>query len=99
MAQVINFKENFKDEPSREVIFNSQNLRIVRFFLREGQEVKPHSAPATVSVVVLRGELSFYTEGGERVLGEGETIIYDKGEKHGFKALKESVVQAFIFKW
>jgi len=69
---------------------------VIRFYLKEGQEIKPHRSPSSVFITVLKGSLVFSWEDGEGTLNEGDTIFYKPEELHGFRALKNSVVEATI---
>jgi len=99
MAVVKALEEKFNPEhPAREVVYNDGNVRVMRFYLKGGQEIKPHRSPSTVVITVLKGKLSFYigSEDREEVLEEGATVFYDPNEPHGFKALEDSIAQAVV---
>ncbi len=99
MAVVKILEDKFNPEhPAREVVFNDDNVRVMRFYLKAGQEIKPHRSPSTVVITVLKGKLSFYigSESREETLGEGGTVFYDPNEDHGFKALEDSIAQAVV---
>ena len=97
MAVVKRLEENFSDlSPRRELVYEDTNARVMRFYLKEGQEIKPHRSSSSVFITVLRGNLLFITGEGEETLGEGDTVFYKPEELHGFKALKDSVVEATI---
>ncbi len=99
MAKVVRLMEEFKeDSPRTEVSYDCPEARVVRFFLKKGQEIRPHTSPSRVFIAVLKGRLIFTTgeEGREEDMSAGDTIFYDPKELHGFKALEDSVVEAFI---
>ncbi len=99
MARIKVLEENFNPQiPTREVVYNDNNVRVMRFYLKAGQEIKPHRSPSTVVITVLKGKLSFFigSENREETLKEGASVFYDPEEAHGFKALEDSVVQAVV---
>ena len=98
MAKVVRLREEFKDSsPGTEVSYDCPEARVVRFFLKEGQEIKPHTSPSRVFIAVMKGRLVFTIgEEEKEELRAGDTIFYDPKELHGFKALEDSVVEAFI---
>jgi quercetin dioxygenase-like cupin family protein len=99
MSVVKVLEEKFNPEaPGRELVYEDANAKVIRFFLKAGQEIKPHKSPSSVFISVLKGKLSFYLgkEDREEILEEGATVFYEPEELHGFKALEDSVVQAVI---
>ncbi len=99
MAVVKPVEEKFSVEgPAKELVYEDQNAKVVRFFLKEGQEIKPHKSPSSVFIYVIKGKLSFYIgkDDREEVLESGATVFYEPEELHGFKALEDSIVQAVI---
>ncbi len=96
MAVIKSLEEKFGEKPLSEVVYQDENAKVVRFYLRKGQEIKPHSSPSSVFITVLRGSLSFLSRDKEERLSSGDTIFYEPNELHGFKALEDSVVEAVI---
>jgi len=90
-------EERFSDiSPQRELVYEDENAKVIRFYLREGQEIKPHRSPSSVFITVLKGSLIFISEDAQETLNQGDTIFYRPNELHGFKALKDSVLEATI---
>ncbi len=99
MSVVKPLEEKYSSEsPVRELVYEDANAKVIRFHLKEGQEIKPHRSPSSVFISVLAGKLSFYlgSEEKEEVLEKGATVFYEPEELHGFRALENSVVQAVI---
>lgn len=99
MAKVAKLEEKFSEEsPQRELVYQDRNARVIRFYLKGGQEIKPHTSPSSVFITVLKGKLSFCAGAVDReeILEVGSTIFYEPEELHGFKALDDSVVEAVI---
>ncbi|NPA40839.1 MAG: cupin domain-containing protein [Aquificae bacterium] len=98
MAVIKPLERKFKeDQPNRELVYEDSNAKVIRFYLKEGQEIKPHRSPSSVFISVLEGEVLFYIgEEGKETLREGGTVFYEPQELHGFKAITDCVVQAVI---
>ncbi|NPB08488.1 MAG: cupin domain-containing protein [Aquificae bacterium] len=98
MAVIKILEEKFGDRPVSEVVYEDENAKVVRFYVREGQEIKPHKSPSSVYITVLKGRLSFYIgkDSTEREVEAGGTVFYEPDELHGFRALEDSVVEAVI---
>ena len=98
MSVIKRLEEKFGEKPVVEAVYQDGNAKVVRFYLKQGQEIKPHSSPSSVFITVLKGKLSFLSgeEGKEETLNAGDTIFYEPRELHGFKALENSVVEAVI---
>lgn len=99
MAKVVRLEGKFSERsPFRELVYEDTNARVIRFYLREGQEIRPHRSPSSVFISVLSGKLSFFIgrEGKEETLDAGSTVFYEPEELHGFKALEDSVAEAVI---
>jgi len=96
MARIKHLEEKFGEKPISEVVYEDNNARVVRFYLKKGQEIKPHTSPSSVYVTVLKGKVVF-TAGEERIEGEqGSTIYYEPNELHGFVAKEDSILEAVI---
>jgi len=99
MAKVAKLEKKFSEEsPQRELVYQDRNARVIRFYLKGGQEIKPHTSPSSVFITVLKGKLSFCAGSVDKedILEAGSTIFYEPEELHGFKALEDSVVEAVI---
>jgi len=95
--KVKRFEEKFSEQsPQNELVYEDENAKVIRFYLKEGQEIKPHRSNSSVFIVVLKGSLIFISENAEETLNQGDTIFYKPNELHGFKAIKDSVVEATI---
>ncbi len=66
-------------------------MRIVLLALHKGAELKKHTAPGSISVQVLEGEIKFSTEEQSLQLIEGNMIALHSGLPHSVVAVKESV--------
>lgn len=77
------------------LLFDSDNVRIVLFFLDAGQEVEPHVSTSSVSILVLKGT-GRWIGNVEKDFSEGDLSCYNPEEQHGFAAKERSVLLAFI---
>ena len=81
-------------KPHAEPLFVDRHLRVLRFMLKPGQEIREHNAPySPLCFVVLKGEGMFAGgDGKERRFGPNAMLILDPGEKHSVRALDEELV-------
>ncbi len=98
MAVIKHLEEKFKEGvPNRELVYEDDNAKVIRFYLKQGQEIKPHTSPSSVFISVIKGRALFHVEGKNPVIiSEGGTVFYEPKELHGFKAMEDSVIQAVI---
>lgn len=99
MALEIKIEESkFADKPVVEKIYENETVRVVLFYLKSGSIIDLHTSTSTVITTVLKGSGKFYIGSREniKILQEGETLIYDPNEPHGFEAVEDMVVQAII---
>ncbi len=100
MAKVIKpDEEKFTDDrPNTEVVLDVPEFKLVHFYLKAGQKVSLHSSKSHVFTTVLKGHGKFFigSEDKYETLNEGESIYYKPLEPHGFEALEDMIVEAFI---
>ncbi|RUM28859.1 MAG: cupin domain-containing protein [Aquifex sp.] len=98
MGVIKNLEEKFGEKPVSEVVYEDANAKVVRFYLKGGQEIKPHKSSSSVYITVLKGKLNFFLgkDNSEVEVRAGGTVFYEPDELHGFKALEDSVVEAVI---
>ena len=86
--------EFHNNAPYAEPLHVAADGRVLRFTLRAGQVVKEHEAPhSPVFVVVLSGHGQFAgADGKETTYGQNSLIIFDAGESHTIRAVKEDLV-------
>lgn len=65
---------------------------LMLFRIKDGGEVPVHSHPEAQYGLVLKGRGVFQTEEGEVEVEEGDSYAFAPGERHGFKALEETLV-------
>ncbi len=78
-----------------ELVYDSDNARIVLFYLNAGQEVEPHVSTSSVSILVMKGS-GKWIGSKEKDFMEGDLCCYEPEEPHGFAAKEQSVLLAFI---
>ena len=97
MARAVEYCENFTDQkPKAELLYDHGNVRVLRFHVKAGQQIKPHTSASSVALIVLSGEAAFTFGSGEKVLDKGSVIFYEPDELHGFRAIEDSVILAVI---
>lgn len=75
------------ERPSTVLLHDTPDVRVVAFHLQAGQEVKPHRSPSTVLLQVVEGEGEFSGADGVVHLSAGESVVYERNEMHGIRAL------------
>ena len=71
--------------------YKTDSLRIVLLALRAGAELKTHTAPGTISVQVLEGQLHFTAEPQTAALESGQVLVLHAGLPHSVVAVTETV--------
>ncbi len=88
--------EKFNEkEPYSEVILETPEFAIFHVYVKAGQKVDLHSSKSYMVITVIQGEGKFFVGSEENVehVKEEETIVYDKGELHGYEAVEDMIVQ------
>lgn len=71
--------------------YKTDGLRIVLLALRAGAELKTHTAPGTISVQVLEGQLSFTAGPQTDTLKSGQMLVLHAGLAHSVAAMTDAV--------
>lgn len=95
--KILNITENIQFDnkhPHAEALSADENLRVFRFSLLPGQEIKEHKSPTSpVCINIIKGKGEFWGENGtKKQLEKGSLIIFNKNEIHGISALNEELV-------
>ena len=95
-------KENIEKVKALEGVYRktlayNPNLMLCYFILEKDAEIPAHDHEAHQIGYVLSGKIKFITETrGEFIAQEGDSYVFDSGEKHGAKMLEYSeVVEVF----
>lgn len=99
MAKLLKPDGSFSDfMPVKKAIHAEEGLRCVSFYLKAGQKINLHTSPHRVITLVLEGEGDFFigTENNTERLKKGEALLYEPKEPHGFQAVEDMVVLAFV---
>ena len=93
-ARVVNVLESLTakgERPNVELLSNSPELRLVRFDLAPGVEVKGHRADAVVALYALAGGGRVTAGGRESSFRAGDLAVCQRNEIHGFTAGAEGL--------
>ncbi len=84
------------ESPRKELIFDSENMRVVLLNLEKGQEIPPHTSPSEVLMLLMVGKGKFVV--GDRVeeVGKGAMVVCKRNESHGIQAEERMTVLAVI---
>ncbi len=100
MAKIINLDTSKlkNDRVHTEIVIDIPEFKLVHFYLKAGQKVSLHSSKSHVLITVLKGKGKFFIGNEEniQVLNQGESIYYESMEPHGFEAIEDMIVEAFI---
>lgn len=73
-----------------EQILEEENQEITHLSLKSGGDLKTHSHPWTVVVVIYKGNVDFTGENGTQTIEPGTIIRLEPGEDHSLVALEDS---------
>ncbi|MFN3472130.1 MAG: cupin domain-containing protein [Aquificaceae bacterium] len=99
MAELLRSEPNFSDlMPVKKTLCSKEGLRCIAFHLKAGQKIPLHTSPHRVITLVLEGEGDFFVGSEEKRerLKKGDVLVYDPSEPHGFVALQDMTVIAFV---
>jgi len=82
------------DTPSKDLIYKTNNFKIMRISLKKGLAIPAHQGTHVVVFFVLKGKGIFTSGSGEVELGENEYISLDETELRGIRSLEDLVVLA-----
>ena len=89
-------KKFSKDHPVKQLLHDSEHLRMALLCLEAGQEISSHVAPSTVMMQILEGEGEFIV-GEEKKKGKAGTIFPCAPHvSHGIRALTRLAVLAVV---
>jgi len=80
--------------PAKDLIYKSNNFKIMRISLKKGLAIPPHQGSHVVVFLVLKGKGLFMSGSGEVELGENDYISLNETEPRGIKSLEDLVVLA-----
>lgn len=78
--------------PVRQILVDSERLRMAVICLKEGQELGRHPAPGEAVVHFHSGRAVFQAGGEEWEVGRGAIIRLRPGELHSVRALRDTVL-------
>lgn len=74
------------NRPGTQLVHGSENMRVVVFALRAGQEVPAHVSPSEVLMHVVSGRGTFLVTEGTRKVAAGDLVVCAPNEPHGMAA-------------
>ncbi len=70
----------------------SGRFRLVLTAMASGNEIGTHQAESPMTLQVVRGALTFRTNGEEYTLGAGQVLFFGPGEAHDIRATEDSAL-------
>jgi quercetin dioxygenase-like cupin family protein len=86
--------EFFDSQPFAQPLLVDQDIRILRWTFKPGQQIAEHKVPdSPFYVIILKGRGVFSGQvGQEQEYGPDSLIIFEQGELHTVRALDEELV-------
>lgn len=97
--EAVNLLQNpqfLSDRPGKALLFNTEHMRVVVFYLEPGQAIEPHTSTSEVLMQVVSGSGTFIVGKSEVPVTTGSVVVCASEEAHGFKAQERLVVMAVI---
>ena len=91
IAQIREEEQWQKSDRNAITVFKSLLTSIVLIALRKDAEMKKHTAPGSIQVQVLEGEMLFTTDEQTITLGSGQMLVLHEGIPHSVLAKEETV--------
>ena len=82
----------FSADPMKQILFKTENYKVVRNCLKKGIVLPPHTEDHSVLFLVLQGKGIFTTETGEVELTTNGFVQIKKDEIRGIQSLEDLVV-------
>lgn len=95
-VDINSLKEFQKEGPRRQILFDSEKMRVVLFCLEAGQEIPAHTTTSELLMLALEGKGSFLVGGDVHPVKGGSAVACKSQEPHGMKAEERLVVLAVI---
>ncbi|HUX35329.1 MAG TPA: AraC family ligand binding domain-containing protein [Gemmatimonadaceae bacterium] len=80
------------ERPATAIVHDAAGARLVLFRIEAGQAVAPHTSASTVILSVVAGAGLVSGPDGERPVRAGDVVAYAPDERHGMRALSETLV-------
>ncbi len=84
------------DKPVKQLLHDSEHLRMALLCLEPGQEIASHTAPSTVMMQVLEGEGEFSVGTAKTQASAGHIVPCAPDVPHGIRAVTRLAVLAVV---
>lgn len=84
------------DGPKKELLFDSEKMRVILFNLEKGQEIPPHTSTSEVLMYVVKGRGQFFVGDDVEEVEEGSLVVCKPEESHGMSATDRMTVLAVV---
>ena len=100
IMQKISFmdKLSFSDKPVITLMGETSHSKEIRICMGEGSSMKEHTAPGTITIMLIGGKLLLESRGEERVLEEGEMVCFEPGIPHSLQAMEACIIRLTLAK-
>ncbi len=97
--EVVNLKGRISflpDMVKKELLFDSEKMRVVLFNLEKGQEIPAHTSTSEVLMFLVKGKGRFLVGDKWEDVEEGAFVVCGSNEPHGMEATERMTVLAVI---
>jgi quercetin dioxygenase-like cupin family protein len=83
--------EDITDLISRQYV-SADNITLAKFIMKKGSKVQVHSHENEQLSTIMEGVVKFTIDGGELILGKGETLRIPPFSAHGAEAIEDATI-------
>jgi quercetin dioxygenase-like cupin family protein len=97
---MIAFLENkrYKSKPQIDMMLETPSSKEIRICMAEGNVMREHTAPGSIIIMVLEGNVSIESLGKNRVLKAGDMIFFEAQIPHSLEAHEDSIIRLSLSK-
>lgn len=88
----------FADKPQIDLMLESEQGKEIRICMQKGNEMKEHTAPGAIVIMVLRGTVNIGSSEGGVQLCAGEAVYFGARVPHSLLAVEDSVIRLSLSK-
>lgn len=96
--QIIKWETNSFDGVQVTKILEKDSFKEIRIGMQAGSEMKEHSAPGSIMVQILSGEIDFAVNGEVFRMGLFDMINLEPNIPHSLTAIKDSIIRLSLSK-
>lgn len=83
-------KEYAANGRNAQTLAKTPDMNVVLTVINEGVALREHTAPGSVTLSVVEGEIAFISGDGERALAAGTSMVFAGGVPHSVRGIGEA---------